>query len=375
MKRVTIFLIALLPVMATAQKKKNAGTAVDSTPVTIALKAANWQFPDGKAEFLEYKSRPALKLASGAQAVLKDIDLANGTIEMDIELNDPVFNHIFFRYNSDQETECIYFRNGRAGKPKDGDALQYAPFIKGVNMWNMYFRYQTNVDFKLHEWTHVKIVLSGKQMRVYVNNNPSPTLAIPMLEGNVSHGTIAFRGNLAISNLVVTPHATEGLPSAAAPDITAHDPRYLREWEMSAPVAMSDDIDMEKGYVFTENTQWTPIMAERNGLINLTRQFGRENRRMVWLRTDIEAAGQVVKVMKLGFCDEVWVLLNGKLLFLDKNVYSDPIVKAPSGRCSIENSSFLVPLMKGKNTLHIGVASNFFGWGIMARLDDLVRTQ
>jgi hypothetical protein len=109
------------------------------------------------------------------------------------------------------------------------------------------------------------------------------------------------------------------------------------------------------------------------GLVNLTRKFGRSNpRRFVWLKTTVNAATAQTKKLQLGFSDEVWVLVNGRALYTDKNWYTHPIRKEPAGRCSIENTSFSVPLQAGDNTILIGVANDFYGWGIIARLDDLV---
>ena len=47
-------------------------------------------------------------------------------------------------------------------------------------------------------------------------------------------------------------------------------------------------------------------------------------------------------------------------------------MKQPGGRCSIENTSFSIPLKKGENELLIGVGNFFYGWGIVARFDNLV---
>jgi hypothetical protein len=74
--------------------------------------------------------------------------------------------------------------------------------------------------------------------------------------------------------------------------------------------------------------------------------------------------------LNLGFANEVWVFLNGDYVFLDKNFYGEPSMKTPRGRLSIDNSSFYLPLKAGDNELLIAVANNFFGWGIVARLDD-----
>jgi len=40
------------------------------------------------------------------------------------------------------------------------------------------------------------------------------------------------------------------------------------------------------------------------------------------------------------------------------------------GRCTIENASFKLPLKEGKNEILVATANYFYGWGIIARLDD-----
>jgi len=47
------------------------------------------------------------------------------------------------------------------------------------------------------------------------------------------------------------------------------------------------------------------------------------------------------------------------------------IMKSPFGRCDIENTSFELPLREGINELVIGVENVFYGWGVIARLDQL----
>jgi hypothetical protein len=65
------------------------------------------------------------------------------------------------------------------------------------------------------------------------------------------------------------------------------------------------------------------------------------------------------------------VFVNGRFLYVDKNLYGQPIMKEPDGRCSVENASFILPLNAGNNELLIGVANDFYGWGIIARLDSM----
>lgn len=334
--------------------------ALHATAQQIKLTAAHWEFQPNTVEFLTYKGVPAMKiLGKEDQAVvLKDLDFTDGTIEYDMEPTDPRFTAMYFRRSSQQETECFYFRTSRAGKSNASDAVQYAPFLKGVNLWDMLPEYQSNASFERDKWNHVKLVISGKQMLVYVNNKTA--LQIPRLEADSQHGKIAFDGGVIISGLVVKSGQTERLSPVPGIDLTDNDVRYLRKWEIgkvSKPGAAKDSI-------------WGTIIAERAGLVNLTRLFGEsKEKRFIWLKTTIHSATAQTRQLSLGFSDEVTVLINGRDLYVDKNTYGSPISKTPDGRCSLENSAFNVPLKAGDNELLIGLSNDFYGWGIIARFD------
>jgi len=357
-----------------AQKNNKEVKAItNKTDEIIRLKSENWDFKPQTVEFLEYNSRPAMKLLPGCdRVVLKDFNFADGTIEYDMEPLIQGFTACYFRCKDSKESECFYFRTWKAGNPQAIDAIQYAPIIDGVNLWNMMFHYQANADYKNNEWNHVKLVISGKQMRAYINDMQKPALEIPMLEGNVTAGTLAFDGQIVISNLVVKKNDVEGLNVEPGIDPCVNDPRYLRKWQVSIPVTTAKGIDFSDEYAPNNDTKWEEIIAERRGLINLTRKFGmKEGRRIVWLKTSIYSDKAQDKILRFGFSNEVWVIINQAPLYIDKNLYNTPMAKVPDGRCSIENTSFKVPLKEGVNQLMIGVANFFYGWGIVARMDNL----
>jgi len=370
MKQALTATLLACSILSFAQKKKTAQTPVANAAMEVPLNAANWKFKDSAVQFIEYKSRPSLKILPNAGGVvLKDLDFTSGTIEFGHEPIDARFASFYFHYKDQGENECFYFRTARAGTDYI-DGVQYAPQLSGVNIWDMLYHYQTNADFKKGQWNHVKFVISGKQMRVYVNNQTVPTLSVPQLEGNQTHGTIAFDGESVISNLVIKPGEVEGLDSTAGIDPTDSDPRYIRKWQVSTPIVTTPKIEFNYDWIPNDKTTWEPITAERRGLINLTRKFGgSDGHRLVWLKTTINVATAQKRKMQLGFSDEVWVLLNGQLLYIDKNWYLHPIRKEPDGRCTIDNASFMVPLKAGDNTLMIGVGNDFYGWGLIARLN------
>ena len=115
-------------------------------------------------------------------------------------------------------------------------------------------------------------------------------------------------------------------------------------------------------------------MAERKGMINLSRKFGGGSvvpRRVVWLKTTIKATEAQKNVMQLGFSDEVWVFVNGQMVYIDKNDYRQPPMrKYPDGRLSVQNGKFNLNLKQGDNEIVIAVANDFYGWGIIARLEN-----
>lgn len=373
MKKQIIYLCCMLiSVPALAQKKSKTSAPPPPAPVAevIPLKTENWDFAPGKVVFTDHNSVPSMKItANSARVVLKNRDFKDGTIEFDMDPLDPAFFSFYFRRKDDKNAECFYFRTARAGFPKATDAIQYAPVIDGVNLWDMLYHYQANADFKTGQWNHVKLVISGKQMKAYVNNMQKPALEIPQLETDVSEGGIAFEGFGILANLVIKPGQTEGLSPAAGIDPSHHDPRYLRNWQVSNAMNTLPKVDFSYEQIPTAETKWEDIEAERMGLINLTRKFGKgDARRIAWLKTNINSSIAQNKKINLGFSDEVWVFVNKKLVYIDKNLYGTQPHKEPDGRCSLENSSFVLPLNAGDNEVLIAVANDFYGWGIVARL-------
>lgn len=361
-KLICTFGFFLISVSLMAQKQKT---------INIPLEPSAWEFSAEGVEFIQHKGMAAAKIVSDtAKLVAKGIDFSNGTIEFDVESLQPPFTGIYFRRQNDAESEYFYLRVQRAGFPLAIDAVQYAPFVKHVLLWDMLGYYQGPAQLRKNEWNHVKMVVSGMQMLVYVNDMNTPALQIPRLEGNTKSGSIALSGRSVYANVVVKPGDTGGLSPVEGFDPTYHDSRYLRKWQVTTPSALPFGRDVAGSDLPNNNTAWSTISAERRGLVNLTRLYGIDTvRRIVWLKTTIKSEKEQIRNMKLGFSDEAWVVVNGQLAYADKNWYGVPIMKEPDGRCSIENSSVPIMLKQGDNEILIGVTNFFFGWGIIARFD------
>lgn len=366
--KATIFTLAalfLLCCQVYAQKKEPSNA--------VPLHAAHWEFQAGKVEFTEQDGRPAMKIASGSgPVILKNMVFKNGVIEFDVNPAKTEFAaSIYFHRKNEKEQEIVYLRVPKLSIPFANEAIQYCPYLDGVNMWDMYPQYQAPAPAKAGEWNHIKLIISGLQMRVFVNN--TRVLDIPKLEGRASEGSIAFEGDSYISNLIVRPGETEGLDPNEGADITGHEANYIRSWAISQPTYLPKGTEPATLQDISKNESFTgKIQAQRYGLVNLTRQFGGSGeRRIVWLKSTITTKEPVKTNLQLGFSDEIWLYLNDQITYTDKNIFRQNMKKYPDGRISIQNGSTQLKLKEGENQLLIGISNDFYGWGLMARLESL----
>jgi hypothetical protein len=363
-----IVIIMLIAVPATAQKSKSKVSAEIKVPMT----PSGWQFDEGSVEFLTYKNTPVMKISQGnKKATIRDLTFTDGIIEFDVEPILPGFaQSVYFHRKDDKEQEIVYLRVNHIGNKLANEGIQYTPYFGGVNMWDMYPQYQGPAPTLKDSWNHLKLVISGKQMKVYMNRQPRPVLWIPKLEGNLNEGSIAFEGTAYISNVVVRPNETEGLPGIEGADLTDHDANYLRVWVMSKPTDLTNGSEATISAQPSLDQFTDSIKAEREGFINLTRKFGaNDSRKVIWLKTRITTKQAVKAKLQLGFSDEVWVFLNSQTVYVDKNLYLQNMRKYPNGRMSIDNATININLKEGDNDLMLAVANDFYGWGVVARLE------
>lgn len=352
----------------------------------IPMTAQQWSYAPGQVEFLPGKEAGIMKIAKGSNnIVLKDVAFTNGTIEFDVELAGPGFPGINFRMDADQQNgENVYLRSFGTVTPDVRTTLQYAPVINGMSMWDLTDEYQTGASLIETGWNHVKLIVSGRQMIVYVNDMTHPALLVPELESPEKTGGISLSGAVSYANLMLKPDVTEGLSPEAGLNMLQNDTRYLRNWLISEPTLLPFGKEPITGVRSTygktgpaelpdSNTHWLPISAERRGMVNVSRRYRHkpdEVRLMVWLKTTIQSSKAQERLLQLGFSDEVWVFVNGQFLYADKNYFGTPQQKFPAGRCTIENTTLQLPLKEGRNEMVIGLANYFYGWGLIARLDD-----
>jgi len=242
-------------------------------------------------------------------------------------------------------------------------------------LWDLFPQFQARAPLRENGWNHIKMVVSGRRMNVFVNDAPSPTLEVGRLEGDSMKGGLRLQGPATFANLVITPDAVDGLSPEPARDPLDLDSGLVRNWRLSTPSALPNG----KEPMYTEmpgaSQEWKAINTERGGLVNISRVYGKPlsepNRAVAWLKTTISSDSKQTKKVEIGWTREMWVFANGKLVYADKNLFeSDEERKAPDGRCSLENGAFTLPLEAGENEVAVAIANNFFGWGLKLRIAD-----
>jgi hypothetical protein len=379
-----VFVAGLFGLTAVTGAAQGMGASM-SAPITVPMTADRWTITAGKAEFHEVDGKAAIDLKEGNYAqhvrsgvvVLKDLNFRNGTIEYDVLANTSMGAGFSFRRQDDNNYEMFYLRPS-AKCDTAPDCVQYAPETHGVLLWDVFPQYQGPAPLK-DGWNHIKLVVSGKRMLIYVNgaanSNGEPTLKVGRLEGDTAEGGLMLDGPGVFANLTVTPDAVAGLPAEAEPDATAGDDRYVRHWSLSPYAALAAGQAPVLADMPGAEAKWVTLDAERDGLVNVSRVYGipveRPTRTVAWLKTTIHSDKAQEKHVEFGWVREAFVFVNGQMVFADKNLYQPAVArKAPDGRLSLENGGLMLPLKAGDNEVAIAVVNNFYGWGLKMRFDD-----
>jgi len=382
--KIVLVIIFLCPFAGAVFGQKNKGK--NEVEIRVPMDAAHWEHDTSHAEFVTHRNVKAVKPRKGGyQITLKDQVFKDGIIEYDVELTGIGFPGINFRTSADGKYwENFYIRSFGKVAPESRYTLQYATVIDNVSMWDLSDEYQAGAVIYQEGWNHIKLVVSGRQMKAYVNDMTKPALAISRLEGRDEAGKISLTGNVIYANLTIKPNVTEGLSAAAGYSPADFDPNYIRDWMVSP----AQDFPLGRDLVFPlpsmrgmlnkselpdNTTAWSPLAAEYRGVVNLSTKFGGvpdDGRRLAWIKTTINSASAQEKLLRLGFSDEIWLFVNGRLLHVDKN-YFGTLQQKDQGRCTLNNATIRVPLKTGDNELLIALANYFYGWGIVARFEDM----
>jgi hypothetical protein len=360
---------------------------------TIPMNTKYWTVVQPDDEITFYRAKPdityveqegvpqgLLVIKKGA-ARLKDVDFRNGTIEYDMKpIGEGSPATIFHRQDHDSG-EVLYVRVS-PDCPISNDCLQYAPIMNGNMLWDAYPQYQGPAPINPDAWNHLKIVMSGRRMNVFVNGATTPTLSVGHLESSARQGWLEFRGPAVYANLRISAGSVDHLPPTPLGDPSALDPGYVRNWKVSPFTVLPLGKAIQFGDRPALAQSWKRITTEQNGAINLTRLYKTPDpgqlRCVAWLTTDIDSSEAQRKAMSIGWLREIWVFVNGKLVFSGRNFWDPPGPKlTPDGRISLENGSFDMPLKQGHNQVDIAISNEnsdsrtHYGWGLQLKAKDV----
>lgn len=186
-----------------AQKIDLKNDKLEAISVTMALEKL-----DGKSVVKVAKDSAVKEVDEPTFVRLKDITFKDGTIEVKVLSkllpNAPGlargFIGVAFRINeSNSKFECIYIRptNGRAeDQVRRNHSIQYFSFpdYKFPRLRKESpEKYESYADMALSQWVKMKIVVKETQAKLYLNDNPQPSLVV----NDLKHGA-DFAGGIGL---------------------------------------------------------------------------------------------------------------------------------------------------------------------------------
>ncbi|MFK5968929.1 MAG: hypothetical protein QM487_02255 [Candidatus Marithrix sp.] len=334
---------------------------------SIPFDSDNWEITSKTSKLETYLGKESLFLPQGF-AIAKDVQLMDGTIEYDVAFSEKRgFMGVVWRLQDLENHEHFYIRSHQSGNP---DSIQYTPIFNGSSAWQLYYGagHSTAVKHSFDKWVHIKLIISGKQAEVYIDDMESPALSIHDLKHEVKSGKFG---------IVVGP----GTPAHFANfSYTAESKLSLKEKLvtpkgsiMSWSVSNSFAEKSLKNYltnVDKQNLTWNPLVADYSGIINLAKvQTHEKVKNSAFAKVTIVSEFEQVKPLKFGFSDRAKVYLNDQLIYSGDNTYRSRDYRF-LGTIGYFDELYL-PLKKGNNELWIAVSENFGGWGIQAKFADM----
>ena len=334
----------------------------------------------GSAKFARYEGMPTgtMTLNEGI-ASSKLAQFSSGTIEFDIKPIGYDDAGIIFHRRGAEDGEFFYLR-ANPDCPAANDCIQYAPITHSLMGWNIYPNYQRPAQISPTGWNHVRLRVSGDSMVVYLNRASEPSLVVPHLRGLARDGGIAFKGPAIYANLFVSPDGGSDTPAIAPEPV---EPGTVTAWVAGQPTAHDRSQPVSFADAPAANA-WSPIEVEPTGLVNLGRAFGMgkvPSLSLGWLKTVVTASKPMHRMLRIGFTPQVWLFLNGRLVYSGDNSYFPAEDRlSPDGRLEADNASVTLDLRPGRNEIILAVGNDWgphgpaprptpFGWAAEAHFD------
>ncbi|HMY70668.1 MAG TPA: hypothetical protein PLQ88_02455 [Blastocatellia bacterium] len=347
--------------------------SISATAQIVPFDSDRWEIQAKEHKIIEHLGRKTLYLKGGF-ALIKDAPFTDGIIEFDIAFTDEQgFMGAVWRLQDTRNYEDFYLPPPHSSH---GDANQYQPVFNGVEAWQLYSGegYGAATKYEFNQWTHVKIVVVGKQAEVYIKDMETPALFVNELKHEIKPGKVGLRvsnfGPGYYSNFSFV--AQSRLPLKGKPKAAERaTPGTVMSWLVSNAVAgksLNDKYQLQTAD--KQSLSWKRLDSEPTGIANLARLQGTEPERdTVFARLVIQSDREQVKKLRFGFSDAVKVYCNDRLISGGSNVFRSRDEHF-MGTIGLHDEVYL-PLKKGANELWLAVTENFGGWGVKALFEDM----
>jgi pimeloyl-ACP methyl ester carboxylesterase len=276
------------------------GIHTDAQTVTPDLQAQDkWMLFNRTAQTITEEGKKGIRLSevpNDGLMFLKDYAFADGTIELDIKGKNVLqqsFVGLAFHVQDNNTYDAIYFRPFNFVNPDTARRRRAVQYISMPNFpWEKLRqdfpgKYENKVNPVPNPdgWFHVKIVITGKQIKVYVDNAEKPSLEVEKLTEIKKGGVALWVGNnsgAAFANLKIIPKANIALTTSISYGNNPEAGGYFDTGEVKLYYEVygkGDPILMLHGGVYgyiSEYENLIPKLAENHQVICLaTRGHGK----------------------------------------------------------------------------------------------------
>lgn len=182
----------------------------------------NWQVVNRQVESIDDGGKKGVRLneaAGDGLLILKGSEFSNGTIEFDVKGRNVMqqsFVGFAFHIQDEKTYDAVYFRPFNfinADTTRRRRAVQY--ISHPVYTWDKLrkehpgkYENKVNPVPQPEGWFHVRIVIDGSNVKVFVNNSSEPSLEIKKIS-TISKGPVGFwvgnGSDGSFSNLMIKP--------------------------------------------------------------------------------------------------------------------------------------------------------------------------
>jgi hypothetical protein len=304
---------------------------------------------DPEAHMVPWQGRDALRLSGqgACLALLPDLSLLQGRVEVDIAAEGTAYPGIVFRASDTYNYELAYAQPHTSGK---WDALQYDPVFHGSNTWQLYHGPGAHqvAQVPLNDWFRLSVEFRGTQAIVRVGDQPP--LFVHRLAHSFPAGLVglwtylpAYYANLCVWDDLPDFERYSFPPSPILPAHTA-----IMEWFLEGYGAVS---------------------CEPGGILNLNRYLP-VSVGQVRLAREIQMAEDGNLTFHIGFSDALSLEVDEQVIFSGENLYHSSPHWNERGYVSLDQQEVSIPCSQGRHRILADLqAKEYFGFGLALKIE------